>query len=271
MSQHFERELNAFRSAKDQRPGMTYPEWQPTKWQALSLLRESLGKATQARAHPVATALELGCGSATLLLQLASDGVRCVGVDEDASALQLAREAASILPIRPQPFLRLQEADFLDHSVDLQPADLVMSIGVVEHFEEDKQQLMTIARHCELSKRWVLIGIPNQTSPLFRCYLQAMEEDGTLYDDQHWEIDIPSIVRRLGHEIVIEDGCHLFRDRLVESSARYSSFPDIDMTSADIEALAHVERATPIEVRLRFGFLRWYLIDVAAPDLSGEH
>jgi hypothetical protein len=282
---YWNRQVGEFEEFRTRVPGSTYRDWQPTKWQSLALLRGVVEKHAADAGWPIGSAVELGCGSATLLCQLAASGVDCDGIDRDQDALVLARAAADSAPSPPAGRLRLHHGDFMDASAGFEPADLAFSVGVIEHYSGE-QQIDVLRRHVALSRRWVLVAVPNMASPLFQAFLRAMIADGTAYDEHHVDIDVPALVARLGYRVVISDGCHLFlsraRDRrfadaelrqfqqrlrqlLMALDSRFHAYPHMDITSADIDALMQVEAAEARTVRLRFGFLLWYLIDCVTP------
>lgn len=265
--------------------GGDYRDWQPTKWQSLSGLRQAVVDHTTAAGRPIRTALELGCGSATLLIQFALDGVLAEGIDRDEDALGLAADAAASLssPAERTDHIRFRLGDFLQKRLSpLSKADLVFSIGVIEHFDLPEQRRV-LRLHGEASHRWVLIAVPNLESPLFQTFLSSRTRQGRLYEDEHQPIDVQDLAEDCGYRLAKSDGCHLFlsrrsdrdevgdelaafdkviRERLLERNpVRFAEFPDMDLSSSDIEALGAVENAVGPEVRWQFGFLRWYLLD----------
>lgn len=286
MGSHWRRELAEFRAFRSDRTGSTYVDWQPAKWQSLSRIADLLvDKYLAGDARSAPTALELGCGSATLLIQLAMRGVEALGVDRDENALRLAAESAASLSAGQAA--RFRAGDFTDAAtVDgLGPADLVLHIGVIEHFDVPAQ-LDFLRLSARLSRRWVLVGIPNVESPVFRSFLRTMQRRDAVYDDDHLSIDVPSLADELGYRVESADGCHLFlgrqefynpgdaeldefyvrmRDLLVSAGGdRYDRFPRLDFDSADIAIMRDVEAARPVSERQRFGFLNYYLIDCSA-------
>lgn len=284
MGTYWRRQLADFETALRRMPGTTYRDWQPTKWQALRVLGDTIIEYAARAGHPICSATELGCGSATLLCQLSAGGIDCLGIDIDHDALELARVASASLAGSVGQ-IRFVERDFLDPSYAPGIADLTLSIGVIEHYPYEGQ-LRVLDRHIELSSRWVLIAIPNLASPLFQAFLRGMAADRTLYDEEHADVDVPALARDLGCSVVRSDGCHLFlshhRDyrfadpqlrafqrrlhsRLITINPRYRRFPDLDMTAADIDTLGLVEAGADHSERLRFGFLRWFLIDRRRP------
>jgi hypothetical protein len=114
-------------------PGTTYRDWQPTKWQALELLGSAVLAHARSAGWPVRSAIELGCGAATLSTQLAGHGVDCDGLELDGDALALARAATETTNAVRTGRLGLHQGDFMDPDViPVGPADLSLSIGVIE-------------------------------------------------------------------------------------------------------------------------------------------
>lgn len=279
MESFWKRELTKFHSFTDGESGATYRDWQPAKWQSLTRIADDL---VEHHLPEGATALELGCGSATLLLQLAERGVSTVGVDRDVVALQLARESASSIGLTSG--FEFIEADFNEPSdlAGIKPADLVMHIGVIEHFTVE-QQLEFLRLTAEHSHRWALVGIPNLDSPVFRSFLTTVTRDDAVYEDEHLDIDVPALAEELHFRVESFDGCHVFlgqqdlynsgddelddfydrmRAELVAvGGERFKEFPRMDFTSADISTMRIVESSCSIADRRRFGFLNYYLID----------
>lgn len=279
---HWERELASFRRHLSLAPGHDYRSWQPTKWQSLKSVRDRLLSMCWAgRPGPDASALELGCGSATLLLQLQRSGVRGTGVDRDSGARALAAAAASSLGIAVPELL---DVDFLDEraAARLPVTDLVFHIGVIEHFDE-AAQLAFMRLSARLSRRWVMVGVPHLDGPIFRSFLTAVTAIDAVYDDHHEPVDVPALADRAGYRVAHADGLHLFfsspdyytpgdsyldalyarlRDRLVAAGGEhYAAFPYVSFTPADIAILRRVEDQAGPEVRYRNGFLRYYVID----------
>ncbi|MFD3487625.1 methyltransferase domain-containing protein [Streptomyces sp. NPDC058665] len=276
-------ELADFRSYLSSHPGHDYRDWQPTKWQSLLTVRDLL-----TGLDGVGTALELGCGSATLLTQLQATGVGCVGVDRDPVALELAAEAAASLGT-PAP--ELVSGDFDDDAVTagLAPADLVFHVGVIEHFEPARQRAF-LELSAAKSNRYVLVAVPNEHGAVFRSFLRTVTSEGRVYEDSHEEISLPDLASAAGLRLVAEDGAHLFfgrakfynagdpeldalyealGDRLRKADhERYADFPYRDFTADDIRTLRAAEDYMSRETRLRCGFLRYYLLEKQAGDVD---
>src|SRR5205823_12814918 len=127
----------------------------------------------------------------------------------------------------------------------------------------------------------------NEPSPVFRSYLDVVTRDGGAYDDDHRDIDVPALVKEAGYRLHLVDGALLFfgsaryvvrgdleldafygrlADLLVAAGGdRYRTFPGLDFTRSDIPVLRQVEECVGVTDRLRFGFIRYYLIDTRSP------
>jgi SAM-dependent methyltransferase len=286
---HWQREAAAFNRHLADYPGADYRDWQPTKWQSLETVRDQLlQRCWNGRPGADATALELGCGSATLLVMLAQQGVACTGIDRDAGARNLAVRTAASLRV---PVPELLDLDFFDPdaAARLPVADVVFHVGVIEHYDR-QGQLDLLRLSARQSRRWVMIGIPHEHGPVFSGFLRAVTAADAVYDHDHEHIDVPALVQTAGFRLAYADGAHLFystpdlytpgdpeldglyrrlRDRLVErGGARYAAFPHLTFGVSDIPVLRDVEESLTVEERYNGAFLRWYLVDVSSPNVT---
>ncbi len=283
---HWFKQLQEFSHFIDSHPCSDYRDWQPTKWQSLLRVSNDLvsrcGFTNNSIVDTNRTVLELGCGSATMLLQFALLGLQCIGVDKSTSALELARQAAMSLDTAKMP--NFQNFDLLEESASryTKQADLVFSIGVIEHFDKTDQALL-LDIHRQLSQRWIMIGVPQLDSPVFKSFIEWAENANQLYPEEHYSCSIPDLATDANLNIVLTDGCHLFlgkseyyipgcaeldkfyrdiRTLLLElGGKRYSAFPHMDFTFEDIGILSQVEGLVSQEERVHFGFLNYYLLE----------
>ena len=278
---YWRKELASLRTFQTCTGGATYRDWQPTKWQSVRRIVDTAFAHCAAAGAPPRSAVELGCGSATLSIKLAKRGVTVTGVDRVPDALELARASCDglDLPVSPEFVL----CDFLAGCVSgVARADLVLSGGVIEHWAFDGQ-LRALQTHLDLSERWVLVTVPNLDSPVFRSFIHWAQATDRFYEDEHFDISVPALAEEAGCEVALVDGCRLFlpraehyagsdselddynaelRSRLVAAGGtRYASFPELTFTAADIDVLHSVEEAASTEERMRFGFLHYYLLD----------
>lgn len=137
-------------------PGIDW-HWRPV--QAPEDFQISMAAVVGRHTPPGTRVLEVGVGSGYLLSQLHRRlGCRCVGLDILASALVASRETArhqgsELWLVQGSGFA----LPFLDGSFDI-----VMSMGVIEHFPEDRTAAMLRehARVCRSGGR-VIVSVPN--------------------------------------------------------------------------------------------------------------
>lgn len=278
---YWRKEAASFREFREAHAGATYQDWQPAKWQSLGRVADAVLRETTKHGPPIESALELGCGSATLLIQLARRGIRGTGVDRVYTALELARTAAQGLEASNN--IHLVCADFLASDQSCFPmADVVCSGGLIEHWDTAGQRHV-LDIHRKLTRRWILLGVPNLDSPVFKSFVRWAQANDRFYSDKHFDISIPDLGRHFGMPVVWEDGCHVFLGRgeyyrpgdpeldafyadlkpclIAHDPRRFEAFPHVDLTGADSDTLAAVEEKVKPADRKRFGFMTFYLLD----------
>lgn len=252
-----------------------YVDLEPVKWASLLRLRDDVIAFASRAGQPIASTLELGCGAATLSIQFAVAGLSATAVDREPAALSLASRCAADAGVE----LELLERDFLTAG-GAPTTDLVFSGGVLEHYAGDALQ-EAYARHREASRRWLLIGVPNYDSEVFRSFLEWARRAGRLYDDEHLDIDVPALAAAHGDHVLWDDGCHV-----VLASASYidstcpdldayyralrpflltaggpPAFPSHDFIGTDVPMLVRLERDVGRELRVAHGFMNWWFIE----------
>ena len=106
-----------------------------------------------------------------------------------AKGLGLGSEALTLIDNSPGAKRTWQEFsgfgkyildDFLTHDFRGKKFDLVFSVGVVEHWAEEKERLKVIKRHAELSKEYVIIRVPRKgvAGKIFEIYGRMKNEGG---------------------------------------------------------------------------------------------
>lgn len=252
-----------------------YRSSQPVKWASLARLREDVSAMAQQLGHPITSTLELGCGAATLSLHFAAAGADVTAIDREPAALRLAADCARAVGTP----IALHRHDFLEREAPV-TADLVFSGGVLEHYAEDELD-SAYGRHRNASHRWMLIGVPNYESVIFRTFLQWAERAGRLYEEEHLAIDVVAVAEAHGDHVVWADGCHV-----VLGSAAYMDptshelrthhaamrpfvlaaggppeFPNVEFAAHHIDVLHRIEREVGSDRRYAHGFMRWWLIE----------
>ena len=143
-----------------------------------------------------ATCVELGCGSALAASLLARAGYRSTGLDIAVSALQFGVELAEELTTTPIAFIC---RDLFSSIGDLKgSADVVFSLGVVEHYPYE-EQVQILRQMVSISRRYVVTVVPNTQSPIFRemeiAEFERVPHSLVYPDESHWfEVDFPRIV-----------------------------------------------------------------------------
>jgi 2-polyprenyl-3-methyl-5-hydroxy-6-metoxy-1,4-benzoquinol methylase len=107
--------------------------------------------------------LDAGCGPGYGAVFLSKFAGRVVGGDVDAELVQRNQKAFSNVPN-----LSFKELDLQDSELDCEPFDVVVSMDVIEHFEEDQADGV-VANYARLTKDkgFALIGTPNIASRQF--------------------------------------------------------------------------------------------------------
>lgn len=135
--------------------------------------------------------IELGCGSGRIAAYLASilPIRRMVLLDRSPSMLALTRatmeRAAATGRLLQVPGIDYVEADFFS-SLPSEEFDVVLSQGVVEHFEPtERRRLLEIHRALCRTDGTVLIAVPTPVSS-YRLIRRVREVTGTwMYPDEH--------------------------------------------------------------------------------------
>ena len=93
--------------------------------------------------------LEVGCGPGDLAARILPPKCDYLGIDIDASQIELAR--------RRYPHLAFANGSAYELPAESKSCDLVIACEVLEHLDAPEQALAEIAR---VARRWVLISVP---------------------------------------------------------------------------------------------------------------
>jgi SAM-dependent methyltransferase len=136
---------------------LSLPRWDALYYRALA---ESLADLTghalglQGRAVGNGTVLDVGCGRGELLEALVRRRYRCIGIDVDPRCAGLGRRHAPVV---------VGEATRVDALFGHNRFDVVVCSHVLEHIETPK---LAIAAMAQVSKRWLIVGVPNLLRPV---------------------------------------------------------------------------------------------------------
>lgn len=252
-----------------------YESWQPGRWAA----NRSVIRILQPWLSHVRTVCEVGAGSAAFSIELGRQlGSEPRAVDLCPSAAAYATEIAQDMGIP----LRYQVGDLFSYN---EKSDLVLSLGVIEHFSPKRQMdFLTQCKH--LSNRYVLVAIPNQNSLIFRNYTSWSNRASKAYVEQHLPLTNDALaeqIRRTGMHVLHKDGFQVFlSERAFWNDApadaiplyahllnaistlpgHWAGFPQIDFTYEDIPYMEFLETSLTPEQRLQYGFMSYVLAQV---------
>lgn len=107
--------------------------------------------------------LDVGCGSGTLSLNLASKGNKVLGIDISGKAIAACRESARIIGLNNAEFKRM---DF-PNDIPKAKFDYIICCEVIEHLKNDELALEKI--FSVLNKNGIaIISTPSENAPLYK-------------------------------------------------------------------------------------------------------
>ncbi|MCK4387779.1 MAG: methyltransferase domain-containing protein [Dehalococcoidia bacterium] len=102
--------------------------------------------------------IDIGCGSGSTLAMFRNLGYfKLTGIDISHHSMQLCSRSFGFDEGKDTFLMDARNVEFSDNSFDL-----VFSDGLLEHFEEPP--LNIVSAFCRISKKWILLFQPNQTS-----------------------------------------------------------------------------------------------------------
>jgi SAM-dependent methyltransferase len=187
----------------------TDPDWWDAYWQGLELPAEvhkgdggvidAILEVFDRYAPASGEALEIGGSSGRYLVYLnRTRGLRPVVLESSPVGHAAAERNFQLLGIEGRSVL----GDMFDEDVDIEPVDLVYSLGLIEHFDDTEAVARAHLRHLKPGGT-LIIGAPNLggvNDPLYRRLSPSVYEshDKRSADPRTWE----AYERALGLEIV---------------------------------------------------------------------
>ena len=276
---YWERQFAQYNSVEAS-PSLKYRTWQPARFaankSALITIKSYLPSLPK-------SCMELGAGSAAFSFSLYEE-FNCEdinAIDYSDSAKQFGQLAASHMNI----LLKYKCHDFFDKQIQQLKYDMVLSLGVIEHFGEVKRREF-ISVCAKFSNKYVLIAIPNQESLIFQSYVKWATKSNNQYKDQHEKYDLYNLLQDINennYRVLHYDGFQCFLsesaflnelqfDKKISSvlkEALYKvnpslaeRFPDVDFSVNDIDDMAKAEASLPVDFRLKYAFMNYVLFEV---------
>ena len=186
--------------------GIAYEEYLPGRVYTYRALFKRIQETLR-----IKSLVEVGCGSAMLSHEASRHGITTIGIDYSVSALGFARYLATEFGTGN---LTLVDADALGNWMPpLLPADLVSNLGSLEHMSFEGQ--FRFARFMgQLSRKYVLLAVPNPRSPLFNLMEKhelSIKDNTWVYPDEptQFGVDFRKLGDALGWSIVRESYIHV--------------------------------------------------------------
>ena len=259
------------------KPSEKYYRWQPARWAgnnvAIKLMSNYL--------KDINSVCELGAGSGAFSISLynSNNDLKLTCIDKSETAVNYANHIFTDLKI---PVNYINE-DLFNVSGKY---DLVLSLGVIEHYEEEVMEKF-IKKCIELTNKYILIAIPNQDSIFFKNYVEWTRNNSKEYEEDHKKFDnedLINLLNKMNLEIKYYDGFQMFlsnQDFLSENSKKnndiinllktkldkydYSlakKFPYVDFRLEDIENMTLAELDVDKETRMQYSFMTFILAKI---------
>ena len=258
-------------------PHNKYYEWQPARWagnnSAVTLISKYI--------NDIRSACEIGAGSCAFSISIYNynNNIIITAVDKSSKAVKYGKQIAKDLRI-PIIYHKKDLFDFIGKY------DLVLSLGVIEHYNYEKM-VKFVEKCISLSNKYIFIAIPNQESIFFKNYVSWSEKNSKKYGEEHKKFstdDLEKIMKEKNLEIICVDGFQMFLSEknflseetkenfeiinlLKEKLYKYDKglaekFPDINFHKKDINSMTLAELDFNKDIRKKYSFMTFVLAKV---------
>lgn len=254
-----------------------YYSWQPARWAGNDVAINLISKYLK----DVNTTLEIGAGSAAFSIALYNynNNINPTAIDISPAAYDYANQILKDLNIP----VNYKIYDLFKFN---EKADLVLSLGVIEHY--DKVKMENFIKKCiDLSNKYILICIPNQESIFFKNYVSWSEKLSKKYVEKHQKLtngDLKKLLEKMNLKIILEDGFQVFLSEskflsedtknnldmindIRKSISKYdenlaSEYPNKNFSMEDIKTLTLSELNLSKEERMKYSFMTFILAEI---------
>jgi 2-polyprenyl-3-methyl-5-hydroxy-6-metoxy-1,4-benzoquinol methylase len=251
--EYLQKEFDEYIKGRNQ--GKSFEEIFPLKAHAFRSLYNQIGNSFSR-----SKVLEVGCGSGYFLSLLALNGNKSLGIDIDPLALEYAKEIFKEKRVKGDFALE----DGFNLSLDPNSFDFVFNVGVLEHFDYEKQ-VKFLRNMSKVSNKHVLISTPNDNdNSLYQNFRRKsahyIPEEENLYDLEKLAREVGLVPIRKGgfHIIARDDMCNETLKRIYESKG---FVPKKDYSAADLENLLGFESSFSDEELSQISFLKYLLAE----------
>ena len=259
------------------KPSEKYYRWQPARWSGNNVAIRTMEKYLK----DIKSSCEIGAGSGAFSIALYNynNTIKLTAVDKSNAATEYGKKIFNDLNI-PVNYINEDLFDLVGKY------DLVLSLGVIEHYEEDVMEKF-VKKCIDLSNKYILIAIPNQDSIFFKNYVEWTRKNSKEYEEDHKKFDTKDLINLLrnnnldiecvngfqmflsNHDFLSEnskknlDIINLLKDKLSKYDTSLSNkFPYVDFDLEDIEKMTQVELDVDDETRMKYSFMTFVLAKV---------
>lgn len=255
------KEIQLYKAHRNKRNpfGHYYPE----KMASLLVLRDYFSTLVNLRKARI---LEAGMGSGMALVLAVKKGAICSGVD-------ISREACKFGRILKEDYLdRTQRENFKIVNKDIlkynttKKFDLVFNIGSLEH-QNQREQLKYLQRMKDLSKKYVLVGVPDYRSPIFRSFIWYFSRQNRVYEEKHLPINVEGLFKRANISFIDKVGMgigisykHINKNdpmlvSFLKRKFRIRELKQLNISAQKINWLIEIEKSLSKKDADNFGFI----------------
>ena len=256
------------------KPSEKYYRWQPARWAGNNVAIRTMIPYL----NDVKSSCEIGAGSGAFSISLYNhdNDIKITCVDRSETATNYGKKIFNDLNI---PVNYMNEDLFNVNG----KYDIVLSLGVIEHYEEDEMERF-VKKCIDLSNKHILIAIPNQDSIFFKNYVEWTRKNSKEYEEDHKKFDtndLINLLKKMNLDIEYVDGFQMFlsnQDFLSENSKKNldtinilkeklnkydkslsNKFPYVDFNMEDIENMTLAELDVDKDTRMKYSFMTYVL------------
>ena len=244
--------------------GKRYIEYLPGREYTYTLLRDLILKVS---GYKHINVLDGGCGSGIACSKLALTGINVMGVDIANSALRFTNAISKEFNVQ----VNIVQSDLICIPFPDNTFDLTYSFGVLEHYPIKVQEKL-FQELIRVSKRFIIILIPNKNSPIYKTMsekefkLMPLE---LVYPEEHhlFPVDLICFSRFSAVSILESSAIHIVPPKIIPSkylnTKSYKFFENITEHALTIwngqklPTWLYVENRCSKEEKIKYGWFSY--------------